>query len=202
MVHPCSSIDMTAAWKRLRFILSDRSDFYSLSMAVHAFASCVWCLSRLMRHGKLGRWNYLLVYHWYHCYLYVSQILQLLGKIQVFIKTKTSLRKKKKKKKQKMTLDFVGILFYFPSCVLWHTKIYCQVLLFSYSMFGLVICLGYMVCYYQRISCVSDLFNYYFHSLRVFHMSVSWSFSGVKLTTSHLKSPGLFSVFWPISEML
>ena len=37
VVHPYSSIDMTAAWKKLRFILSVRSDFHitdSLSIAV------------------------------------------------------------------------------------------------------------------------------------------------------------------------
>ena len=39
VVHPYSSIDTTAAWKKLRFILSVRSDFHmtdSLSIAVHA----------------------------------------------------------------------------------------------------------------------------------------------------------------------
>ena len=44
VVHPYSSIDMTAAWKKLRFILSVRSDFHmtdSLSISVHAFASHV-----------------------------------------------------------------------------------------------------------------------------------------------------------------
>ena len=44
VVHPCSSIDTTAAWKKLRFILSVRSDFHmtdSLFMAVHAFANRV-----------------------------------------------------------------------------------------------------------------------------------------------------------------
>ena len=43
-MHPYSNIDMTAAWKKLRFILSVRSDFYmtaSLSLAVHAFAGRV-----------------------------------------------------------------------------------------------------------------------------------------------------------------
>ena len=38
-VHPYSSIDTPAAWKKLRFILSVRSDFHmteSLSIAVHA----------------------------------------------------------------------------------------------------------------------------------------------------------------------
>ena len=42
VVHPYSSIDTTAAWKKLRFILSVRSDFHmieSLSIAVHAFVS-------------------------------------------------------------------------------------------------------------------------------------------------------------------
>ena len=43
-MHPYSSIDPTAAWKKLCFILSDRSDFHMtdrLSIAVHAFASRV-----------------------------------------------------------------------------------------------------------------------------------------------------------------
>ena len=40
VVHPYSSIDVTAAWKKLRFILSVRSDLHiidSLLIAVHAF---------------------------------------------------------------------------------------------------------------------------------------------------------------------
>ena len=44
VVHPYSSIDTTAAWKKLHFILSVRSDFHmidSLSIAVHAFVSRV-----------------------------------------------------------------------------------------------------------------------------------------------------------------
>ena len=48
MVHPYGSIDTTAAWKKSRFILSDRSDFHiidSLSMAVHAF---VWHILTLV----------------------------------------------------------------------------------------------------------------------------------------------------------
>ena len=40
-------------------------------------------------------------------------------------------------------------------------------------------------------------------SFGVFHISISqWSFTGVSVTASHLKSPGLFSVFWPFSIML
>ena len=44
VVHPYSSIDTTATWKKLRFILSVRFDFHmieSLSIAVHAFVSRV-----------------------------------------------------------------------------------------------------------------------------------------------------------------
>ena len=44
VVHPYSNIDTTAAWKKVRFILSVRSDFHiieSLSIAVHAFVSRV-----------------------------------------------------------------------------------------------------------------------------------------------------------------
>ena len=44
VVHPYSSMDTTTAGKKLRFILSDRSDFHmtnNLSIAVHAFASHV-----------------------------------------------------------------------------------------------------------------------------------------------------------------
>ena len=44
VVKPYSSMDTTVAWKKLRFILSDRSDFHmtdSLSIADHAFVSRV-----------------------------------------------------------------------------------------------------------------------------------------------------------------
>ena len=44
VVHPYSSINTTAAWKKLRFILAVRSDFHmtdSLLIAVHAFVSRV-----------------------------------------------------------------------------------------------------------------------------------------------------------------
>ena len=41
------------------------------------------------------------------------------------------------------------------------------------------------------------------YSLRVFHISFSWwSFTGVWVTSSLLKTPRLFSVFWLFSEML
>ena len=43
-MHPYRSIDVTAAWKKLRFILSVRSDFHiidSLLIVVHAFVNLV-----------------------------------------------------------------------------------------------------------------------------------------------------------------
>ena len=43
-MHPYNSIGTTAAWKKLRFILSDRSDFHmidSLLMIAHAFVNRV-----------------------------------------------------------------------------------------------------------------------------------------------------------------
>ena len=52
VVHSYSSIDTNTAWKKLRFILSDRSDFHvtdSLSIVVQAFASRVDII--------LGRWD-------------------------------------------------------------------------------------------------------------------------------------------------
>ncbi len=44
VVYPYSNIDTIAAWKKLRFILSVRSDFYitdSLLFPIHAFVSRV-----------------------------------------------------------------------------------------------------------------------------------------------------------------
>ena len=41
-MHPYSRINTTTAWKKLRFILSDKFDFYmidNLSISIHAFAS-------------------------------------------------------------------------------------------------------------------------------------------------------------------
>ena len=44
---------------------------------------------------------------------------------------------------------------------------------------------------------------YYYLLIRVFHISVSWwSFTGDWVTASLLKSPGLFSVFWPLKHFL
>ena len=46
-------------------------------------------------------------------------------------------------------------------------------------------------------------YYYYYSLIRAFHISVSrWFFTGVWVTASLLKSPGLFPVFWPFSIML
>ena len=59
VVHPYSSIETIAAWKKLRFILSVRSDFHmtdNLLMAVHAFVSRVsMCLGRWDTAGAFAR---------------------------------------------------------------------------------------------------------------------------------------------------
>ena len=59
--HPYSSIDTTADWKKkLPFILSCRSELQfidSLSIAVHAFASCVLVFFQLMKRWFLGWWT-------------------------------------------------------------------------------------------------------------------------------------------------
>ena len=44
IVHPYSCIETTAAWKKFRFILPDRSDIHmidDLSIAIHDFAWCI-----------------------------------------------------------------------------------------------------------------------------------------------------------------
>ena len=64
VVHPYSSIDTNAAWKKLRFILSVRGDFHrtdSQSLMSMPLLVAYWWLSRLMRHCFLGRWTYLLI---------------------------------------------------------------------------------------------------------------------------------------------
>ena len=46
-------------------------------------------------------------------------------------------------------------------------------------------------------------YYHYYYYLLVFHTSDSWrSFIGDSVTTNLCKSPGLFSIFWPILEML
>ena len=64
VVHPHSSINTTAAWKKLS-ILSVRSDFHMTEidyryLSIPLLVACR-CLFRLMRHSYLGRWTCQLV---------------------------------------------------------------------------------------------------------------------------------------------
>ena len=55
------------------------------------------------------------------------------------------------------------------------------------------------------LSLFSHSFNFIiiFYSFSIFHISLSWwFFTGVWVTTSLLKSPGLVSGFWPFLAML
>ena len=57
VVHPYSSIDTIGACKKLRFILSVRSDFHmtnSLLIAIHALLVASRCVSRSIRHCFLA----------------------------------------------------------------------------------------------------------------------------------------------------
>ena len=52
VVHPYSSMDTTAAWKKFRLISSDRSDSHmtdSLSSDIHALLVTYWCNFQSMR---------------------------------------------------------------------------------------------------------------------------------------------------------
>ena len=56
---------------------------------------------------------------------------------------------------------------------------------------------------FRKISVYKDLVYYYFTFLKVFHTSINRRFlTGVWVTACHLKSSGLFSVFWPIVWMV
>ena len=69
-----------------------------------------------------------------------------------------------------------------------------------------LVLMTFFLCIYEMRYCFSlKVYYYYYYCLliRVFHISVSWwSFSGDCVTASHLKSPWLFSVFWPFSITL
>ena len=75
----------------------------------------------------------------------------------------------------------------------------------TYFPMNLRFCFIYILLY--TISLLSSLSHQrprivviYSYSKRFFHINVTWwSFSGVRVTARLLTSPGLFSVFWPIS---
>ena len=80
---------------------------------------------------------------------------------------------------------------------------------YSCISFVQVCCIHWFhLCHHLSYTCYSFAYYYYYYYycftlLRVFHISLSWWFlTGVWVTENLLKSPGLFSVFWPISTML
>ena len=84
-MHPYSSIDVTAAWKKLRFILSVRSDFHiidSLLIAVHAFVNLV-SMSFSVDSTLLPRYIYIYIY----LYIYIYFILYIYIYIYIYKKS-------------------------------------------------------------------------------------------------------------------
>ena len=74
----------------------------------------------------------------------------------------------------------------------WSFRIYHHIAYICYFVAAYLICLWHYYYYY-----------YYLTPLRVFHISVSWWFlTGVWVTAIHLKSSGLFSVFWSLLILL
>ena len=71
VVHPYSSIDATAAWKKLRFILLVSSDLHiidSLLIAVHAFVNLV----SIHNHIVSSNYSYSIIIICLYCYLVSS----------------------------------------------------------------------------------------------------------------------------------
>ena len=61
----------------------------------------------------------------------------------------------------------------------------------------------YPTTFFFFIIITKKCYYYYYYSLRVLHTSISrWLFTGLWVVTSLPKSPGHFSIFWPISTML
>ena len=80
------------------------------------------------------------------------------------------------------------------SCLVLYS--FCANLLHSLIIWGIISSLSpHYYCYHY--------YQYYYLLIRVFHICISlWFFTGVWVTASFLKSPGLFSVFWPFSIIL
>ena len=74
----------------------------------------------------------------------------------------------------------------------------------SFSRTDARLCIYYLFVGSNLNSCTASSGHYHYYSLiRTFYISVSrWFFTGVWVTASLLKFPGLFLVFWPFSIML
>ena len=63
--------------------------------------------------------------------------------------------------------------------------------------------LSFFSLFFSFILCPNPIGVIIIYSFRVFHISFSWwFFTGVWVTASLLRSPGLVSGFWPFSAML
>ena len=92
-------------------------------------------------------------------------------------------------------------LWFFFSC--W-TLQFCMVFSINFKTSADTLCIhGKSISRFVGPYCML-LWSYYYNSLiRAFHISVRrWSFTGVWVTASLLKCPGLFLVFWPFLIML
>ena len=104
---------------------------------------------------------------------------------------------------------FIALMRFYCWAWFWSTSWFvsaflCLLSLFpsSFPSFKSSLCILDLVILILIIILVSHYYHYIYF-LRVFHISVSWwSFTGVWVTANLLKSPGLFSVFWPFSIML
>ena len=112
---------------------------------------------------------------------------------------------------------YLSFFSYSFSFILWSAGIakliILQILFFCWLLLGLVFWprlgdpslhqspIGVYVCHFLGL--VLGCYYYDYSLIRAFHISVSWwFFTGVWVTASLLKSPGLFLVFWPFSIML
>ena len=81
-------------------------------------------------------------------------------------------------------------------CILKSHRSICE----SFSRTGAGLCIYHLFVWSNWLD---YYYYYYYYFSRVFHTSVSWCvFTGVWVSAILLKSPGLFSVLWPILTML
>ena len=101
-----------------------------------------------------------------------------------------------------VSLRYSFVIFFFPLRLFDDVHFqYLQV----FSFFQNVLILSWFDHSFNIIIIIAVVVVVFYHYLliRVFHISISWwSFTGVWVTASLLKSLGFFSVFWPFSIML
>ena len=100
----------------------------------------------------------------------------------------------------------VCCIHYLYSLQIWSLFLFLYIafyLVFFWALFILASILFNKLFWVAIIIIIIIKFIIIYYSLEFFHFSISWwSFTGDWVTASLLKSPGLFSVFWPFSIML